>query len=178
MNFVNYTFEGDYTCILTSQLYATHLMAETHNIATLNISGAYSGHKKQMLRDFVQHNNIDLLLVHEVSTESFSAIPGYQIYYNIGTMGPGTAIKTRDTIPLQRLKKLPSDSGTGVANHDTHFVKIYAPSGNNKRQEMDAFCNAELTYLLRRMPQHCFLGSNCNCVTSSHNHTNDYQQHT
>jgi len=48
MNFVNYTFEGDYACILTPQLCATHLMAENH-VATLNISGAYPGHKQQML---------------------------------------------------------------------------------------------------------------------------------
>jgi hypothetical protein len=43
---------------------------------------------------------------------------------------------------------------------------------------MEAFCNTELTYLLRRMPQHCFLGGNCNCVTPPHNRTNDCQQHT
>jgi hypothetical protein len=47
LNFVNYTFEGDYVCILTPLLCATHLVAE--NIATLNISGAYPGHKQQML---------------------------------------------------------------------------------------------------------------------------------
>jgi hypothetical protein len=79
MNFVNHTFEEDYACILTPQLYATHLMAENHNVATLNISGPYSGHKQQMSRNFVRHNDIDLHLLHEVLIESFNAIPGYQI---------------------------------------------------------------------------------------------------
>jgi hypothetical protein len=92
--------------------------------------------------------------------------------------GPGTAIITRDTIPLRRINKLPSGRGKAVANRDTPFVNIYAPSGNNKKQERDAFYNTELTYLLRRMPQHCFLGGNSNCVTSSHIRTNDCQQHT
>jgi hypothetical protein len=89
-------------------------------------------------------------------------------------MGPGTAIITRDTIPLQRINKLPSGRETAVANH----VNIYAPSGNNMRQEMDAFYNTELTHLLRRMPLHCFLSGNCNCVASFHFLTNDCQQHT
>lgn len=79
MNFVNYNFEGDYACILTPQLYAIPLMAENHNVATLNISGPYSGHKQQMLWNFVRHNDIDLLLLHDVLIESFNAIPGYQI---------------------------------------------------------------------------------------------------
>jgi hypothetical protein len=93
-------------------------------------------------------------------------------------MGPGTAIITRDTIPLQRISKLPSGRGTAVANHDTLFVNIYTPSGNNKRKERDAFHSTELTYLLGRMPQYCFLSGNCNCVESSHVRTDDCQQHT
>ena len=93
-------------------------------------------------------------------------------------MGPGTAITMRDTIPLQRRSKLSSGRGTAVENDDTLFVNIYTPSGNNKRQERGAFYSTELTILLRRMPQHCFLGGNCNCVTSSHVRTNDCQQNT
>jgi hypothetical protein len=139
MNFVNHIFEVDYACTLTPQLYATHLMAENHNVAPLNISGAYSGHKQKILWDFVQHNEIDLPLLHEVLLESFNAMPGYKIYYNISTMGPGTAVITRDTIPLQRINKLPSGRGTAVANRETLFVNKHAPSGNNKIQERDAF---------------------------------------
>jgi len=131
-----------------------------------------------MLWNFVRNNDVDLLLLHEVLIESFNAITGYQIYDNIGTMGPGTAIISRDTIPLQRINKLPSGRGSAVENHDTLFVNIYAPSGNNKRQERDEFYNTELTYLLRRMPKNCFLGGNYNCVTSFHVRTNDCQQHT
>jgi hypothetical protein len=64
-------------------------------------------------------------------TENFNAIPDYQIYYNIGTMGPGAAIITCDAIPLQRTNKLPSGGGTAVTNHDILFVKIHGPSGND-----------------------------------------------
>jgi hypothetical protein len=36
-----------------------------------------------------------------------------------------------------------------VANHDTLFVNIYAPSGNSKRQERDAFYNTELILFIK-----------------------------
>lgn len=169
MNFVNYILGGDYTCTLIPPIVRNPPNSRKKIIAF------YSGHKQQMLWNFVRHSDLHILLHHEAVLENFNAVPGYQMYYNIGTMGPGTVIVTRNTIPLQRIDKLPSGSGTALTNQDTLFVNIYVPFGNNKRQEREAFFNTDLIYLLRQMPQHCVLGSDFNCVTSSHDRTNNCQ---
>ena len=49
---------------------------------------------------------------------------------------------------------------------DTWIINIYAPSGAEKRQEIETFFAQELAYLLPACSQEMLLAGDSNCVTS------------
>ena len=51
-----------------------------------------------MLEDFLQKQEIDIILLQEDTRPVFDDIRGFTAYTNIGTTGRGTAILTRDCI--------------------------------------------------------------------------------
>jgi hypothetical protein len=53
-----------------------------------------------MLYDFCQRQDIDILLAQEVTHEGCGALAGYNVYINTGAELRGTAIITKENIPL------------------------------------------------------------------------------
>lgn len=76
--------------------------------ATLNIYGLTSQTSVAMLDGFLRLQEIDTLLVQEVTRPVLHDIYGYTTHYNIGASMRGTAIITRDGIGLDNVTMTPS----------------------------------------------------------------------
>jgi exonuclease III len=70
-------------------------------------------------------------------------MPGYDVYYNIGSELRGTAILARNNI-----SKSPSGRAIATDCKGLYIVNIYAPSGTAERTESEYIYNAEVPQLL------------------------------
>ena len=52
-------------------------MAEIHKIATYNINGMSAGDKMTMLNEFLYKQEIDIMLLQEVTHTDFDSVRGY-----------------------------------------------------------------------------------------------------
>jgi len=82
-----------------------------------------------MLEVFFHRHVIDILFLQEVTQPVLDNIRGYTAYTNIGTTRRGTAILTREHLPLTRTVCLPSGRGIAANFQGVWLVNIYAPSG-------------------------------------------------
>lgn len=135
-------------------------------IATLSINGLASWTKMAMLEDFLRREEIDILLLQEITHPNFDAFLSYKTYINVGTVGRVTALVSRDEIKITNVTRQPSVRGIAAEYRGMCLANIYAPSGAVQRQERECFCNSELTYLLRASPSSMIVGLDFNCVTN------------
>jgi exonuclease III len=123
-------------------------MLITHTIATINVNGINSTLKLSLLTNLLHKQDIDIALIQEVTTNDFSQIYGYQAYVNTGTEGRGTAIIMKEGLNLETIKRLPSGRGIAGLFKDTWIVKIYAPSGAERRRDRENVFANDLALLL------------------------------
>ena len=139
-------------------------MAEIYKVATLNINGMSAGGRMRMLNGFIHKQEIDIILLQEVTHTDFVMIWGYTAHLNVGINKRGTAILTREQISLTNITQLPSGRGMAASYQRVCFVNIYAPSDTANRQEREEFYNVELVCLLRSLPPTMMVGGDFNCV--------------
>ena len=135
-------------------------------IATLNINGITARTRIGVLEEFMRRQNIDILLVQEVTAEVFSQPGIYRAYYNIGSSGRGTAILVKEFMELKRIIRLPSGRGLAAEWNGTWLVNVYAPSGAELRREREEFFATEVPILLQHLPERLIVGGDFNCVLS------------
>jgi exonuclease III len=114
-------------------------MAYTYRIATLNINGVSSTTRIRMLEDFLRRQEIDLMLLQEVTQDTISMIGNYTAHINIGTDGRETAILAKEGFTLTNIQRIPSGRGIAATLQGIRIVNIYAPSGSEKKREREAF---------------------------------------
>jgi len=141
-------------------------MAEIFKIATMNINGIKATGRMRMLHEFIQRQELDIILLQEVTHHDFEIIQGYDAFLNVGTNRRGTGILARQQIPLSNITQIPSGRGIAAQLRDTWLVNIYAPAGTAKRTEREVFFNTEIAYLIRTLPTNMILGGDFNCVLS------------
>jgi endonuclease/exonuclease/phosphatase family metal-dependent hydrolase len=141
-------------------------MADIYKFATLNINKMSSRMRMRMLEEFLQKQEIDILLLQEVTHTEFDMIRGYKAHTNIGINNRGTAMLTRETKTLTNITRLPSGRGMADCYRGVLITNINAPSGSSRRQERENFYNVELTYLLRSIPPTMIIGGDFNSVPS------------
>ena len=141
-------------------------MAEIYKVTTLNINGMSAGGRMRMLNEFMQEQEIDIILLQEVTHTYFDMIHGYTVHLNIGIKKRGTAILTREQITLTNVTRLPSGCGMAANYQGVCFINVYAPSGSANIQEREEFYNVELVYLLRSLPPTMIVWGDFNCVLS------------
>jgi hypothetical protein len=66
-----------------------------------------------MLQDFCKRNDLDIVLLEEVTRTDITCMTGRSVYIIVGTDRRGTAIMTKDGISLTGVERLPS--GRGIA---------------------------------------------------------------
>jgi len=86
---------------------------DVFKIARLNISGLASRIKVEILEDFLQRREIDILFLQEVVHSIIDTLRNYKTYTNVGTAGRGTAMVTRNEITIINITRL--QSGRGIA---------------------------------------------------------------
>ena len=86
-------------------------MPEVYKIATLNINGMATTLRISMLEDFLQKQEIDIIILEEVTQPVFDDIRGFAAYTNIGNTGRRTEILTRDNIQLTNIVCFPTGRG-------------------------------------------------------------------
>jgi exonuclease III len=123
-----------------------------------------------MLADFLRKQEIDIIILQEVTYNDFDFIRVYIAYTKVGLNKCGTAILTREAIQLNNITKLHLGRGMAACYRGVWIVNIYAPSGSSNRQETETFYNVDLTYLLRSLPPTMIIGGgNFNCaLTNAH----------
>jgi len=92
-----------------------------------------------MLEDFLWRQDTDFALLQEVSHTTLNTIRRYTVHMNIGADRCGTAILAKDGSALSNIQRLPSGRGMSASFRGIMIVNIYAPSGAEKRQEMEPF---------------------------------------
>jgi exonuclease III len=109
-------------------------VATNYKIATLNINGLTSHTRLVMLGDFLRRQEIDVMYLQKVTQPNVDTLRGYVGQTNIGTNERGTAIVTRENIPLTNVH-IPSGRGIAAELQGVWLVNIYAPSGAEKKKE-------------------------------------------
>jgi exonuclease III len=142
---------------------------DTLTTATLNINGLGTATRIAMLESFIRVNEIDLLMLQEVTT-TLPLMLHHLVHHNIGANRRGTAIIVRDTLNITNLTQLPSGPAMAVDVGATRIINIYAPSGTAKRQERETFYNSDLPGILRKHAVD-ILGGDFNCVLDKNDAT-------
>jgi len=75
-----------------------------------------------MLNEFMYKQEIDIILLQEVTHADFEMIRGYTAHLNIGTNKRGTAILTREQISLTNITRLPSGRGMAASYQEIWLV--------------------------------------------------------
>jgi len=116
---------------------------------------------------FLHKQEIDILLLQEVTNTYFNMTRGFNAYRNVRINTRGTAMLTGETIKLTNVTRL--TSGYGMAEHclGVWIVNIYAPSGSSNTQEREMFYNMELICCLHCPPIMIILGEEVNCVLTN-----------
>ena len=117
-----------------------------------------------MLEDFMRKQEIDNYILQEVTQPMFDTFRGDAAYTNIGTTRRGTAILTREHMPLTNIVRLPTGRVMAAEIQAVWLVNIYAPSGTERRQEREGFFDTDLPYLLWAIPTTMIVGGDFNCL--------------
>ena len=142
-------------------------MPEIYKIATLNINDMATTTKIALLEDFLQKEEINIILLQEVRRPVFDDIRGFAAYTNIGTTGRGTAILTRDLIQLTNTVCLPTGRGMAADFQNVTIVNIYAPSGAERRRDRENLFSNEKPYILRGISPSLLVGGDFNSVLTN-----------
>jgi hypothetical protein len=104
-----------------------------------------------MLETFIYRNNIDILLVQEVTNVNIQYLRGCTCYINIGTTQRGTALIVKDPLTLSDVTMLTSGRGIAAKCKGLWIVNIYAPSGAAYKREREDFFNTGETNRSRNL---------------------------
>jgi len=87
-------------------------MRNIYSIASLNINGIANQTRIQMLQEFIWKQDIDIVLLQEVTNRAIEQIRNYTKHVNIGTDNRGTAILVKEGIQIGNIKCLPNGRGS------------------------------------------------------------------
>jgi exonuclease III len=139
-------------------------MEYTFKITTLNIIGISSPNKIRMLEDFIHKQDLNWILLQEVTDNIISRIRGYKSYINIGTESRGTTIIIKECYDLTNIKRIPTVRGLAAEFNNIKIVNIYAQSGSERKRDTDSFFNNEVARLLTHPHPYTILVGDFNCV--------------
>jgi exonuclease III len=116
-----------------------------------------------MLGDFLHKHEIDIIFLQEVTQPILHTLQGYAAHTNVGTIGRGTAIVTREHYTLNNIVRLPSGRGMTADFEGLWLVNVYASSGATRKQEREFFFIIDLPQLLLKTPSMMLIGGDFNC---------------
>jgi len=117
-----------------------------------------------MPEQFMRRHEVDIAMIHEVTSKKHIEVTGYHTIENIGTAGRGTAMIIREDLKLDRIKRIRSRRGITAYYKNICLIYIYAPSGTNNRTEREIFFNKDVIELLPQNPTETIMAGDFNCV--------------
>jgi exonuclease III len=81
-----------------------------------------------MFEDYIRQQDIDIVLLQEVTHTKITSFRRYKAYVNFGTENRGTTVLAKEGLPLTNTTRLPSGRGIAVSFEGIK-INIYAPSG-------------------------------------------------
>jgi hypothetical protein len=139
----------------------------TCSIATININEMNEGIRMNMLNTYCKTQDLDIVLLKEVTHDNFTEITNRNIYLNVVTDRRGKGIKTKSHIKTEKIERLPSGRGISGYWNGLQTINLYARSGTSKKAQREKYFQTEVPYLLRHMPNKCIIGGYFNCVLNS-----------
>ena len=123
-----------------------------------------------MLTEYIRRHDLDIVFLQEIIDPELLPMPGYDVYYNIGSDMRGIAIVARNDIMLRNINKLPSGRAIAAECKGLYIVNIRTPSEMAKRTERENFYYAEVPHLLQTGHWEIIIGSDFNCVLTQLTH--------
>jgi endonuclease/exonuclease/phosphatase family metal-dependent hydrolase len=119
-----------------------------------------------MLEDYLRQQDIDIVLLQEVTNTKITSFRKYNAYVNVGTENRGTAILAKEGLSLTEITCLRSGRGIAICYEGIRIINIHASSGVEKRREREDFYNTEFLTLLPSTPAEILLAGDFSCVLS------------
>ena len=153
-------------------------MTYIYKVATLNINGITSAIRLRMLEEFLHKQDIDIILLQEVTDPNLNALHRYTTHINQGTDGRGTAILTKEGFTISNTKRLPSGGGIAATFNGVWMMNVCAPSEAEKKSEREGFYTHALPHLLPSTRSEMLLAGDFNCVLGTNDRTghNNYSR--
>jgi len=102
-------------------------------IATLNINGVTATTRVEMLLEFINRRELDILFLQEVTNPDKLTFMGYKIHHKIGISMRGTAILVRNAMPITNVHKLHAGRAMSAEHSGLRLINVYAPSDSARR---------------------------------------------
>ena len=99
-------------------------MTVVTKLATININGITNRTRVGMLTEYIRRHDLDIVFLREITDPELLTMPGYDMYYNIGSHRCGTAIVARNDIVLTNINKIPSGRAIAAEYKGLHIVNI------------------------------------------------------
>ena len=131
-------------------------MTAVIKLATLNINAITNRARVGMLTEYIRRHDLDSVFLQEIIDQELLPMPGYDIYYNIGSDKLGTAIVACNDIALININKLPSERAIDAECKGLCIVNMYGPSGTAKRTKHISNWRTS-TCAKRKSPSSCLL---------------------
>jgi exonuclease III len=145
-------------------------MPQAYKLATVNINGIASSTRHAMLAEFIYKQDLDIILLQEVTNQNITMVQRYIAYTNLGTEGRGTAFLTKDGLQAEQVKCSPS--GKGIAKlRGVWYINVYIPSGAEKQTERENFFNTEIIMTLPTTPDKTLIAGDFNCTINNNDST-------
>lgn len=119
--------------------------------------------KKNLLRDFVWSNDIDIVFLQEVAFENFSFLSTHTAFVNISDDNKGTAILVRRNIDFSDVLLNPNGRISSIRIGEINFINIYAQSGSGFRKQRDMLFTQDVLVHLSQDGPNVILGD-FNCI--------------
>lgn len=138
-------------------------MNYVRKICTVNINAIAIESKKILLKEFILRNDLDAVLLQEVSFNDFSFLPSHHAIVNRSEQNVGTALLIRKTIPFDQIMMDPCGRIISVVVDGLNLVNIYGHSGSQYNAERDdLFQNMISPHLCKG--NLLVLGGDFNCI--------------
>jgi len=142
--------------------------------ATLNLNDMKAPTIIAMVDALLRRQEIDILLVQEVTYNVLNDFQGYTTQYNIGANRRATAIVAKDGINLGNIIMSPSGRAMAAKFREIWIINLYDRSGTAMKQERERFFNSQLPSLMTGETGHILLGGDFNCILEASDTTGGF----
>lgn len=137
-------------------------------IASVNLNSSTNLINKNLLKDFIVNNDLDVIFLQEVVYSNFSFVPSHIPFVNISERNSGTAVLIRKSFEISQPLFSLNGRITSIVIKNMNFVNVYAFSGSNHRKERnDLFLNDLTTHLGKTNVSTNIVGGDFNCIINA-----------